>query len=87
MFKMKMDVIVRKSGDAEIVSIPKAIGKATGIRAGTVLSLSVEDNQIILSPKRSVTVNELLAGCTPEMFALTNEDKQWIGDSPKGLEL
>ncbi|MCL5975330.1 MAG: AbrB/MazE/SpoVT family DNA-binding domain-containing protein [Gammaproteobacteria bacterium] len=82
-----MDIIVRKSGGAEIVSIPKAIGKAAGIKAGTVLSLSVKDNQIILSPKHSTTVEELLAGCSPEMFALTDEDKQWVGDSPKGLEL
>ena len=43
-------VTVRQSGGAEIVSIPKAIGKALGLHVGSELNLSIVDNRIVLDP-------------------------------------
>ena len=38
-------VTVRQSGGAEIVSIPKAIGKALGLHVGSELNLSIVENR------------------------------------------
>ena len=55
-------VTVRQSGGAEIVSIPKAIGKALGLHVGSELDLSIVDNRIVLDPVVEKTSLEELLG-------------------------
>ena len=55
-------VVLRQSGGAEIVSIPKAIGKMLGLHVGSTLDLSVVDNKIVLTPVKEESLESLLAG-------------------------
>ncbi len=80
-------VVVRQSGGAEIVSIPKAIGKMLGLHVGSTLDLSVVDNKIVLTPVKEESLESLLAGSPRECFQLTEEDQQWVNATPLGKEI
>ena len=80
------EVAIRKSGGANIVSLPKAIVHMLGLQAGSKLSLSVENNKIILTPVTK-TLEELLAESPKACFKVTNEDRQWIDAPPQGKEI
>lgn len=45
------------------------------------------DGQLILRPKRMLTQEEILATCTADKTALTEEDREWLGASPVGKEI
>ena len=80
-------VTVRRSGGAEIESIPKAIGKALGLHVGSELDLSIVDNRIVLDPVVGKTsLEELLAGSPRENFRIKEEDREWIDAKPVGKE-
>ena len=80
-------VTVRQSGGAEIVSIPKAIGKALGLHVGSELDLSIVDNRIVLDPVvKKTSLEELLADSPRENFSITEEDREWIDTKPVGKE-
>ena len=80
-------VTVRQSGGAEIVSIPKAIGKALGLHVGSELDLSIVDNRIVLNPVvKKTSLEELLADSPRENFSITEEDREWIDAKPVGKE-
>lgn len=80
-------VTVRQSGGAEIVSIPKAIGKALGLHVGSELNLSIVDNRIVLDPVvKKTSLEELLADSPRENFSITEEDREWIDTKPVGKE-
>ena len=80
-------VTVRQSGGAEIVSIPKAIGKALGLHVGSELNLSIVDNRIVLDPVvEKTSLEKLLAGSPRENFRITEEDREWIDAKPVGKE-
>lgn len=80
-------VTVRQSGGAEIVSIPKAIGKALGLQVGSQLDLSIVDNRIVLNPVvKKTSLEELLADSPRENFRITDEDREWIDVKPVGKE-
>lgn len=80
-------VTVRQSGGAEIVSIPKAIGKALGLHVGSELDLSIIDNRIVLDPVvEKTSLEELLAGSPRESFHITDEDREWVDARSVGKE-
>ncbi len=81
------EVIVRKSGGATIVSIPKVVTELAGITVGTVLDLSVVDHTIVLKPKKELTLEQLLADSPKEKLELTEEDKAWMSMPPVGKEV
>jgi len=81
-------VTIRQSGGAEIVSIPKAIGKTLGLEVGSQLNLTIEDNKIILAPVEEVaSLDDLLAASPKSAFKVTEEDREWLSDAPVGKEL
>ncbi len=81
-------VIVRQADGAEIVSIPKSIGRALGLRVGSELELSIVDNRIVLDPGVAKTsLEELLAGSPRENLRIIEEDREWIDMKPVGKEL
>ncbi|MDQ7048077.1 MAG: AbrB/MazE/SpoVT family DNA-binding domain-containing protein [Enterobacterales bacterium] len=81
-------IAVRKSGGANIVSIPKAIIKSLGLRVGSKLDMSVKDNKIILTPiEDELSLESLLAGSPKECFKVAEEDREWIDAKPKGKEV
>ena len=81
-------IAIRKSGGANIISIPKAIVKTLGLRVGSKLDLSIEDNKIVLTPlKEETRLEDLLAGSPKDCFRATEEDREWIDASPAGKEI
>ncbi|CAQ82447.1 MULTISPECIES: AbrB/MazE/SpoVT family DNA-binding domain-containing protein [Photorhabdus] len=81
-------VVIRQSGGANIVSLPKAIVKALSLHTGSKLDLSIQDNKIVLTPiEEELTLESLLAGSPKECFTVTDEDREWIDVNPVGKEV
>ncbi len=81
-------IVIRQSGGANIVSIPKAIVKTLGLHTGSKLNLSIQDNKIVLSPvEEEPTLESLLAESPKECFAITDQDREWIDAKPIGKEV
>ncbi len=81
-------VVIRQSGGANIVSIPRAIVKTLSLHTGSKLDLSIQDNKIVLTPvEEELTLEALLAESPKECFFITDEDKAWIDASPIGKEV
>jgi len=81
-------VTIRQSGGAEIVSIPKAIGKTLGLKVGSQLDLTIEDNKIVLAlVTETISLDDLLAASPKSAFQVTEEDREWLVERPVGKEL
>ena len=81
-------ISIRQSGDANILSIPKAILSLLDLHVGSCLDLRVEDNCIVLTPtSHQPTLEALLAGSPKKTLALTDDDKEWLQDAPIRKEL
>ena len=80
-------IVIRQSGGANIISIPKAIVKTLGLQVGSELDLSIEDKKIVLTPIRQTRLADLLAGSPKECFKVTEEDREWIDTKPIGKEV
>jgi AbrB family looped-hinge helix DNA binding protein len=81
-------IAIRKSGGANIISLPKAVLKTLGLHEGSTIDLSLEDNKIILTPVlEETTLEELLAGSPKKKLNLTEEDREWLSEKPIGKEL
>ena len=81
-------ITIRKSGNANIVSLPKALLEQLGVGIGDRFDVVLQDDRIVLSPAKSQrpTLEELFAGVTPEMFQ-TEEDIEWLEMPSVGKEL
>ncbi|MEP5232133.1 MAG: hypothetical protein ABJQ78_11935 [Alloalcanivorax sp.] len=49
--------------------------------------MELTDEQLIIRPKPMPTLEEMLAACTPENTALSEEDREWLSDGPVGKEI
>lgn len=79
---------IRQSGGANIISIPKAVLKILGLHAGSQLELHLEDHKIVLVPISEMdSLENLLAGSPQEKLKITDEDKEWLEESPVGKEI
>lgn len=81
------EVIVRKSGGATIISLPKVVTELAGIQVGSVLELSVEDHTICLKRKQEGTLESLLADSPKDRLQLSDEDRQWMDMPVAGKEV
>lgn len=80
-------IAIRKSGGANIISLPKAVLKALDLHEGSSINLSLEDNKIILTPiPEELTLEELLVGSPKKKLKLIEEDKEWLDDKSVGKE-
>lgn len=78
---------IRKSGNAQIISLPKLLLEQIGAGIGDRLSAKLEDGKIILQREnRERALEELFAGVTPEMFQ-TEEDIEWLEMPSVGKEV
>lgn len=81
-------IAIRKSGGANIISLPKAVLKTLGLQEGSTIDLSLEDNKIILTPTpEEITLEELLIGSPQKKLRLTKEDQEWLEEKSVGREL
>ena len=70
-------VVIRQSGGANIISLPKAIVHALDLRIGSKLELSLQDRHIVLTPKvERLTLEALLAESPKSCFSMTHEGKE-----------
>lgn len=83
-------LIIRQSGGANIVSIPKAILKILNLNAGSLLDLSLVDGKIVLTPlieKPTFSLSELLADSPPHQLHLLAEDDEWLSEPSENKEV
>jgi antitoxin component of MazEF toxin-antitoxin module len=79
---------IRQSGGANIISIPKAILKTLGLHVGSTLDLSIVDSSIVLTPvDEKQTLEDLLMGSSQQKLHCTEEDLEWLNESPIGKEI
>lgn len=63
---------IRQSGGANIVSIPKLILNALNLHVGSTLDLSIINHTIVLTPvKETLTLEALLSG-SPQLKSVIN---------------
>lgn len=78
---------IRKSGGANIVSIPKAVLKALELHEGSILDLSIEEHKIVLTPiSQELTLESVLKDSPQKRLAILDEDQEWINSKSKGKE-
>lgn len=72
-----------------VVAIPPEILQRINWGAGTQVNINVEDGKLVIEPREKCcyTLAELLATCTEENMALTEEDQAWLETKPLGREL
>ena len=79
-------ITIRKSGNANIVSLPKALLEQLGVGIGDRFDVALQDGAIILDKVKRLTLEEILEGVTPETFQ-TKEDREWMEMRSVGKEL
>ena len=79
---------IRKSGNAQLISLPKLLLEQIGVGIGDRLDATLQDGKIILEPRKvkELTLEEILEGITPETYQ-TEEDREWMEMRSVGKEL
>ncbi|AJJ48323.1 AbrB/MazE/SpoVT family DNA-binding domain-containing protein [Francisella tularensis subsp. novicida] len=79
---------IRRTGNANTVSIPKKILKILNLHVGDELDIDVKNNEIVLKPHTSeLTLESLLEQSDKNSFKIIKEDEEWINTKSKGLEI
>ncbi|MBZ8181130.1 AbrB/MazE/SpoVT family DNA-binding domain-containing protein [Oscillatoria salina] len=74
---------VAKWGNSLAIRIPKNIAEKINLKEGTAISITVTDNNIVITPKKTkYTLEELLAGTNSKDF-----DGEYDGGEPVGEEV
>ncbi len=81
-------VTLRNLGGAVVLAIPRKILKLINLDAGAQVEMSVQEGKLVVEPKKQphYTLVELLATCTEDNMALTDEDRAWLDANPVGKE-
>ena len=80
-------LVIRKSGGANIVTLPKAVLKTLGLHTDSTVELSLENNKIVLAPlNEKMTLEDLLAGSPKKRLTLKKEDREWVNAKSVGKE-
>lgn len=74
-------------GGSAGIRLPKAVLQQLGLEVGDAVEINVIDGRIVLHPMPSLSLEEMLATCTPENTELTNEEREWLNASPVGKEI
>lgn len=84
-----MKLSIQKWGNGAAVRLQRPLLQQIQCEIGESLEVEVVDGGLFLKPVRDpeFSLDELLASCTPENVRLSDEDKEWLQDSPKGKEL
>ncbi len=78
---------LRKVGGSVMLAVPPTILDLLGLREGEVVDVRIEDDQLVIVPRRRprYSLEDLLAQCAAG--PLTEEDRSWIDSPPAGSEL
>ena len=79
---------LRTVGGSVMMAIPKALLETLGLAPNAKLELSIENGRLVAVPRArpKYTLEELLAKGDPNAN-LTEEDRDWLSDPPKGNEV
>ncbi|MBC6431818.1 AbrB/MazE/SpoVT family DNA-binding domain-containing protein [Nostoc sp. HG1] len=77
-----MTAVVAKWGNSLAIRIPRAVAEQADVTEGTAIELSVEGNNIIITPqkRKKYTLDELLEGMTPDKFHPEFETGNAVGN-------
>ena len=81
-------VTLRNLGGSVVMTIPRKILNMIHLDAGAQVEVSALDGKLVVEPRKKprYTLSELLASCTEETMALTDEDRAWLEAKPVGRE-
>lgn len=84
-----INVTLRKLGGSVVMAVPVQILTMLHIGAGSHVNVNVVDGKLVIEPrvKPHFTLAELLAQCSDENMALTDEDREWLDTRPVGKEM
>ena len=78
---------IRKWGNSAGAIIPAAALAKSGLKLGECVDIIAEDGQITIKTRTpEYSLDDLLAATPASAVKLTDEDKEWLGDSPVGQE-
>lgn len=82
-------VTLRNLGGSVVMTIPRKILDLIHLDAGARVEVSLQNGKLVVEPrmKPCYTLIELLAVCTEENMALTDEDRAWLEAQPVGKEV
>lgn len=82
-----MELKVQRIGNSAGFRVPKVVLQELGLDVGSVVDMELTDGRLIIQPKPMLTLEQMLATCTPENTALTDEDREWLSNGPVGKEI
>ncbi len=79
---------IRKWGNSAGAIIPAAALARSGLKLGESVDIVAEEGKITIKTHTpEYSLDDLLAATPASAVKLTDEDKEWLGDSPVGREL
>lgn len=86
---MSTSISIRRSGGANIISLPKKILSILNLDVGSKLIPSIQDDAILLTPAKQdeMTLESLLEGSPKSCFIMNDEDREWLDVEPVGKEI
>ena len=81
-------VAVRRSGGANIISIPKTVLELLHLSVGSEMNVSIKDNKIVLTPvTQLLTLETLLKNSPKDKLLMQDEDHEWLDFDNVGDEI
>jgi antitoxin ChpS len=82
----KMEVTLRKYGNSTVAVLPPNVVRDLRLSVGQQMTLSTQGGQILLAPKRTYRLSDMLAQC--DLSAPPPRDlKAWDDSAPVGQEV
>jgi len=83
-----MKANLQKIGNSTGAIIPAHLLKKFNLKAGAAVEVKEKNNSIVIEPvAEELTLKNMLALCTKENTALSEEDKEWLNAKPIGKEI
>lgn len=79
---------LRKVGGSIMLAVPPALLDILRLRPGAQVGVAIESGRLVVQPqpRRSYTLEELLAQCNPKK-ARTKEEREWFSGKQAGDEI
>lgn len=80
---------LRQVGGSVMLAVPPVMLEQLDLSAGSTVKMTIDRDSLIVKPaekRPAYTLEELLAQCDPGA-PLSDEDRQWLSDSPRGREI
>lgn len=85
-----MEVTIKKWGNSLAARLPKAIVEKSNLNFDQKVDMDVVDGKVVMTPIRqgkSYSLKELLDQCDPAAVSLSEDEKEWVHEKPKGREI